>query len=87
MMLYVYHEGISNVLATVTVTAFLSFRLRMRMNHKIDCEVCNQWETELIARFVLLRNQWVTKLIVRRIVFRVGETESIARFVTNRKQN
>jgi hypothetical protein len=81
MMFYVHHEGISNLLATVT--AFLSFRLRMRMNHKIDCVVRKQGETKLIARFVIngkgnkidreVRNQWETKLI--------------ARFVINGKQN
>jgi hypothetical protein len=71
MMLYVHHEGILNVL--VTVTAFLSFRLRMQMNHKIDREVRNQWERKLITRFVTVRNQWERKLI--------------ARFVINGKQN
>jgi hypothetical protein len=49
------------------------------MGNKIDREVRNQWETELIVRFVMgniidreVRNQW--------------ERELIARFVTNGKQ-
>ncbi len=59
-----------------TVTAFLSFRLRMRTNHKIDCVVYNKGETKLIARFVIngkqidreVRNQWETKLIARFVI-------------------
>ncbi len=46
------------------------------MGRKIDREVRNQWETELIARFVIngkeidreVRNQWEGKLIARFVI-------------------